>query len=339
MQPWLLDILTCVGCRRGGRLELAVTESDGEEVTVGHLTCVDCGARYPIIGGVPRFVERGEDYCENFGFQWQRWKELQIDRLGGHHISESRFFAEVPWDRAWMPGKLILDAGCGAGRFADVAASHGARVVACDLSDAIDACQQVTRVHRGAVQCVQASIFALPFREHVFDGLYCLGVIQHTPDPAGAMRGMPVFLKPGGLLAYDFYQRTRWEQPFVPRWLLRRFTRTWPTERTHMLSHVLTALTFPVGAIMTRVPVIAGFCAVLPAAVVRHPELSLKREYAWSLLETFDWYGPMYEQRQDHNEVRELLSNLGIQIISARSGVVTGRTPQGWGMAKAHAVA
>ena len=71
-----------------------------------------------VSGGIPRFVVPDDDYCENFGFQWQEWRTLQIDRLSGHHLSEERFFRDSRWSADWLKGKLILDAGCGAGRFA-----------------------------------------------------------------------------------------------------------------------------------------------------------------------------------------------------------------------------
>ena len=45
--------------------------------------------------------------------------------MSGHRLSETRFFNDIHWESAWLKDKLILDAGCGAGRFADVAALHG----------------------------------------------------------------------------------------------------------------------------------------------------------------------------------------------------------------------
>lgn len=327
MRESLLQMLDCPKCRAGRGLLLAATESHGDDVIRGQLTCPACGRQYLVSNGIPRFVEPSEDYCKNFGFQWQRWKEIQIDRLAHHHHSENRFFDEVPWDREWMRGRLILDAGCGAGRFADVAAMYGAQVVACDLSNAIDACREVTSAHGPTVHHVQASIYELPFRRRVFDAAYCFGVIQHTPDPVRTMEAVPAYLKAGGQLAYDFYQRTSWERPYVPRWMFRRFTPSWPEERTLLLAQALTAAFFPVGMAMNRLPPLRAFFPALPIAFIDHPDLSLKQNYTWALLDTFDWYSPAYEQRQDYREVAKLLSRAGMQDIVARPGVVTARSP------------
>jgi 2-polyprenyl-3-methyl-5-hydroxy-6-metoxy-1,4-benzoquinol methylase len=91
--------------------------------------------------GVHEYIEgTNADYCANFGEQWNRFREIQIDSMSGMKESHERFFNETGFDPAWLKGKLVLDAGCGAGRFAEVAVECGAFVVAVDLSTAAFAC-------------------------------------------------------------------------------------------------------------------------------------------------------------------------------------------------------
>lgn len=93
--------------------------------------------------GVLDFISStGRDYCDNFGKQWNRFREVQLDSLTTKSESRDRFFAETGWTPAKIKGKLLLDAGCGAGRFAEVALEAGARVVAVDISEAAWACQE-----------------------------------------------------------------------------------------------------------------------------------------------------------------------------------------------------
>jgi SAM-dependent methyltransferase len=327
MHASLIDLLICTACRTDAPLRLGVGEGTREEVLEGELLCTHCRSRFPIRRGTPRFVETAQDYCGNFGFQWERWKSIQIDRLEGHRLSEARFFAEVPWDREWMKGKRILDAGCGAGRFSDVAAGCGATVVACDLSDAIDACRDNTRGSAGRVHTVQASLYDLPFREGSFDAVFCFGVIQHTPDPRRTMATLPRYVRPGGLLAYDFYERSPWERPWVPHFFFRRFTPRWPISRLLAFSHLLTALFFPLAWVVSRIPFVKRLKPLLPIAIQSSPELSLRAQYQWTVLDTFDWYGPHFEQRQHYREVTTLLAGLGLQDMTGRPGVVTARLP------------
>lgn len=330
MRASLLDLLICPGCRADAPLQLQVSAEEQGEILEGELACARCQARYPIRLGTPRFASTAEDTCDNFGFQWNRWKAIQIDRLEGHHLSETRFFDNVPWDREWMKGRRILDAGCGAGRFSDVAAGHGAHVVACDLSDAVDACRENTRGHAERVHTLQASVYSLPFREGCFDAAFCFGVIQHTPDPARTMETLPRYVRSGGLLAYDFYERTPWERPWVPHFFFRRFTPRWPPRRLLGFSHLLVALFFPLAWVVSRVPLLRSLCPVLPIAINSSHELSLRTQYQWTVLDTFDWYGPLFEQRQHFREVAALLSRLGLQDIMGRPGAVSARLPDPW---------
>jgi len=158
--------------------------------------------------------------------------------------------------------------------------------------------------------------------------VFCYGVIQHTPDPAKTMTTLPAFLRPGGLLGYDFYQRTWWTKLAVIKYALRRVTPDLPIEANLRLAQALTAAFFPAGAILARTPGLRMLLSMSPIALVHEKRLTLKQEYLWSLLDTFDWYGPKYELRQDFREVVSLLESIHLEDVKGRWGVVTARAPQ-----------
>jgi len=314
---WLLDLLQCPACRTEAPLGI-----DGDE-----LLCPHCGKRVAVVRGIPRFVEDAENYAEGFGWQWTRWRTLQVDRLAGHLLSERRFLADSRWNRQWLKGKLILDAGCGAGRFADVAAQLGARVVACDLSQAIDACRancedpQGHSPERGEVAWLQANLLDLPLRPGVFDAVYCMGVIQHTPDPARVMRALPPLLKSGGRLAYNFYERN-WLRKFeVVKYGLRRITPHWDRQRLLALCEGMVRRLFPVTRWMAGIPKVRFLVRFVPISATHWPELTPEQQYEWTVLDTFDWLNPHYELCQDHREVAKLLTEMGLSEVEARPGL------------------
>lgn len=326
MREWLLDYLVCPACPGEAALSLVVGRRDGDDIQEGVLACPKCGASIAISGGVPRFVPRADDYCGNFGFQWNRWKTLQIDRLSGHNLSGRRFFADSGWDPSWLVGKLILDAGCGAGRFADVAAQAGARVIACDISQAVDAARENTAAwDDGRVQPVQASLFDLPLRRGAFDGVFCMGVIQHTPDPERLVRSLPAFVKPGGRLALNFYEADFWPYLQWIKYALRLVTPHLPNALTLALSKTLVTLFFPVTALFARLPVLRTLNVAIPICAVHNPELTPEQRRAWTLLDTFDWYSPRFEKRQKHRRLAQLVAEAGLSQVSSRPGVVTAR--------------
>ena len=254
MRPETLELLACPACHAESPFTLTAnrTNEDGDVID-GALQCQHCPAAFSISNRVPRFVEANDDYCGNFGFQWERWRAIQIDRLAGHRLSETRFLNDSQWDRDWLKGKLILDAGCGAGRFTDVAASLGARVISCDLSGAIDACRETTSIHGAGVECLQASLFDLPLRPEIFDGVFCMGVIQHTPDPARVIRTLPAFVKPGGRLAYNFYEEGMWRRLQIIKYFLRLFTPRLSPDAILRLSKGLVAFFFPLTRALSRI--------------------------------------------------------------------------------------
>ncbi|CUW38082.1 conserved protein of unknown function [Magnetospirillum sp. XM-1] len=327
MREWLIEHLICPTCPGEVGLSLSVTAREGDDILEGELACPACDARFPVRGGVPRFTPAGADYCGNFGFQWNKWRALQIDRLSGHQLSAGRFFGDSGWDPAWLEGKLILDAGCGAGRFSDVAASAGARVIACDLSSAVNACRETTAAWDGRVQPIQASIFDLPLRRGIFDGVFCMGVIQHTPDPKRLMSGLPAFLKPGGRLAYNFYEADFWPWLQGIKYALRLVTPHLPTGATLALSRALVRVFFPLTAAFARLPVFRTLNVMIPICPVHDSVLTPEQRYAWTVLDTFDWYSPRYEKRQKHKEVIRLLTDAGMTEVTGRAGAVIARAP------------
>jgi 2-polyprenyl-3-methyl-5-hydroxy-6-metoxy-1,4-benzoquinol methylase len=101
----------------------------------------------------------------------------------------------------FLPGKcrakLVLDAGCGTGWFSARASEDGARVISLDVG--------VGLLAQTARKCdssgVAASVCDLPFPAGTFDVVISSEVIEHTPDPARAVREMSRVLRPGGWLA------------------------------------------------------------------------------------------------------------------------------------------
>jgi SAM-dependent methyltransferase len=190
------------------------------EMVDGQALACPSGHRLPIVGGIPRFVSEAQ-YTRSFGRQWNRWATTQLDSRNGTTIFRDRFERYFGEPEA-LGGMRVLDAGCGAGAFVDVVAPHAGDVSGIDLSDAVDA------AHRNSerfdnVRIAQADLMAPPFADGTFDFVYCIGVLQHTPDPGRAFSSIARLVKPGGRLAVWIYERAPWE-PLKPRHLLRAYT-------------------------------------------------------------------------------------------------------------------
>ena len=200
MRTDLIEILRCP--QTGQRLLLKHSEYRGNQVHTGWLVSEAGTCQYPIRNFVPRFVPES-NYADNFGMQWNRFRQTQLDSHSGHPISAERFWRSTGWRAEDIAGHWVLDAGCGAGRFAGVALEAGAKVVAVDFSSAADVCYANLK-HHPNLHVVQGDICALPLCKSFFSYVYSLGVLQHTPDVARAFRSLPPMVVDGGRFCVDF---------------------------------------------------------------------------------------------------------------------------------------
>nr|MDQ2936990.1 class I SAM-dependent methyltransferase [Acidobacteriota bacterium] len=212
----------------------------------------------------------------------------------------------------WLKGKWVLDAGCGAGRFLDVASESEADVVGLDVATAIDAAR-ANLSGRKNVHFVQASVYELPFRPSAFDGCYCIGVVQHTPDPQGTMRMLPRVLRQGGRIAVTAYERKPWTKLYSKYWV-RPLTKR--LDRLKLLSGIERAMPFlfPITNVLFRLP-LAGrvFMFAIPVAnYVHERSLTAAQRYDWAILDTFDMLSPQYDQPRTQGEIEEALGRAGI---------------------------
>ncbi len=197
MKRDLVEHLCCPACRADLTLSVEAEQAGGVES--GSLGCDSCRRSYPIVRGVPRFVE-SDGYVKSFSYEWNRWNDVQLDVVNGRAESEETFIEKTGLRPEDVRGKLVLDVGCGAGRFADVVNRWGGRVVGIDYSFAVEAAQHTLGRQRH-VDVVQADVFALPFKDDVFDVIFSIGVLHHTKDTRQAFLQLPRHLKDGGAIA------------------------------------------------------------------------------------------------------------------------------------------
>jgi len=197
-----LAYLACPDC--AGDFMLEAAETDGEHIMEGLLRCDRCEHRHPIRRGVPRFTEAGsrghEATGEAFGWQWQRFPELQ-ERYRRQFLD---WIAPVEADS--FRDQVVLEGGCGKGRHTALAAEFGARaVLAVDLSDAVDAAFHNTRDLPNA-HVIQADLLAPPVKEGI-DYAFSVGVLHHLPEPEAGFRALVSKLRPGGRISAWVYGR------------------------------------------------------------------------------------------------------------------------------------
>lgn len=298
MKESVLRHLVCPECH--GELTLAVDARGEQEIERGRLRCGRCACDYPILGGVPRFVDT-DKYVGSFSFQWNVHRTTQVDSLAGHSESQKTFAVKTGMSESDLKGKLVLDVGCGTGRFTEIAAEQGAEVVGLDLSFAVDAAYANMGSRRG-IHIVQADVFKPPFRPETFDAIYSIGVLHHTPSTRSAFLVLPPLLKPGGLIAIWVYV---WSGLWSRRLDRVRSLTVGLPER---LLYVLCWIVVPLLHALDRIPGLRRLTKYVPRS-------TQGRGLAWDVMDTFDAYSPRYQWKHTEPEVAGWFKEAQLQEI------------------------
>ncbi|HXB99737.1 MAG TPA: class I SAM-dependent methyltransferase [Terriglobales bacterium] len=305
----LQAILRCLSC--GSKLD---SDQNG-----GYL-CSACKRAYPNAQGIARFVD-AQHYAASFGFQWHRYQQTQLDH-DELRESERHFLAKTALRPEDLKGKLVLDVGCGMGRFAEVATRWGARVVGVDLSAAAEVAAK-NLADRDFV-AFQADVFALPFAPESFDVIYSIGVLHHTPDCEAAVKALAKYLKPGGLLVVWLYSGYNKWYRFSDFW--RGYTHKMKPENLHSILKVAVPFFYNLNQGLKRVPLIGP-----PVAGAIHHVFPVNRQKSPEarMLDTFDWYSPKYQSKHTYEQVFKWYAAMGMEDmrVGEISIAVRGRKP------------
>ncbi|MCX7974056.1 MAG: methyltransferase domain-containing protein [Candidatus Aminicenantes bacterium] len=200
MKERLIDFLICPICQQ--KLNLIDAYYANGEIKEGFFECNHCYKKYPIIDFIPRFLPETyyslyKETSRNFAFSW---------RLFARIYEDPRDFLD--WIKPVRPDffkdKIVVDAGCGTGMHAVFAAQFGAReVIAFDFSPAVEVARENTRGFP-QIHIIQADIFHLPLKACI-DYIYCIGVLQHLPDPYLGFCNLVNLLRDNGSLSIWVY--------------------------------------------------------------------------------------------------------------------------------------
>lgn len=320
MRREAFDLLACPKC--GSDLRIQSIESlnrETGEIESGAIECTKCQATFAIARNLARFVPT-ESYASSFGFQWNRFDQIQVDRVMKNDLSRDRFYKTTGWPQH-MEGQRILEAGCGAGRFTDLALETGAEVYSFDLSLAVEAAWR-NNSESARLTMFQASIYEIPLRKGSFDKIFCMGVLQHCPDVDGAFRSLLPFLRPGGEIVIDVYEKI----PGFPKlkYIARPFFKPLGAEATYQVLSWTIPPAFEIKKAICKIPVVGPrLGALIPIGPISHePRLLYTDEQLKQvkILSALDMLSPVYDQPQRIEDVEKWFDIAGLVEVEITRG-------------------
>lgn len=289
MKESLLEILICPDCRSG--FDLRAVEGSGNDITTGSLKCRYCGADFPIRGGIPRILTDAERtayvYCKNYEYQWLTLDWHRPD------LTNRRFYELTKWSPEEIRGKLVIDAGCGGGRWVVPFAREGAEVIAFDYTLAVERASEICREFSN-VHFVQTDIFRMPFRDECADIVHCHGVLHNLPDPWQGLRHLATKVKPNGEIAFLVHRNLTLVQTAVDHsicWITSRL----PIRFMFYFSYLPTFIEYLPGALFLFENIV---------------HLSGQPGFARKHWHNFDWYTSRYKHRISPDQARRWLEEL-----------------------------
>ena len=305
-----------------------INETD-KEISSGKLTRKTDKIEFPIINGIPRFLNQNHlNYSDNFGLQWNKYKKTQFDSYTKLPLSSDRFWHNTKWTKEELNGKKVLEVGSGAGRFTEILIKSGASVISFDLSNAVEANYENNHNH-GDLLIFQGDIYDIPFPDEYFDFIFCFGVLQHTPKPNLAYVQIFKKLKRGGKISIDYYLKFPSISPWsTPKYLWRPITKNLPPSILLRWIKFYIPFWIPIDTFLRRLPHFGNkIVALIPIPCWNYLDIGLSQSQRvqWAILDTFDALAPRYDYPKTIEEVAEMISsekNRVVDIFYGSNGVV-----------------
>ena len=136
-----------------------------------------------------------------------RWWDPTSEFRPLHEINPLR----LEWINALvpLPGKRVVDVGCGGGILAESMAKKGATVTGIDLSEKALKVAELHSLESGVpVRYEMIAAEDLAAREaSQYDVVTCMEMLEHVPDPSAVVRACATLVKPGGHVFFSTINR------------------------------------------------------------------------------------------------------------------------------------
>jgi len=270
---------------------------------------------------------------DSFGFKWglRHTYESEASQNAIRQWLIERYLGGDP-DRMKeyldKPGKLILDAGCGAGNpaillFGDRLRDHD--YLGVDISSAVDVARDRFATLALPGDFLRVDLMNLPVPDGSLDIMFSEGVLHHTDSTRDAVMALERKLAPGGLMMFYVYRKKALVREFTDD-AIREQLRPMSDEQAWEALKPLTRLGIALGKLDCEIDVPED----IPLLGISKGKLDIQRFFYWNICKTyfrpefnvdemnhinFDWFRPLNCHRHTEEEVRSWCGELGMTIV------------------------
>ncbi len=249
---------------------------------------------------------------KSFGEEWIKFDHFEESEV---ELAKEVYF-DVVTESMLNRDSIVMDMGCGTGRWTKYACKRAKFVEAIDPSDAVISAAKLLSAESN-VRITQAEVSSIPFPDDSFDFVFSLGVLHHIPDTAQAMIDTVKKLKPGGhFLVYLYYKVE--ERSFLFRSIfflsniLRNIVYRLPGSIKRFACDLLAIFIYLPFILLSKV-----IRAIFGEGAMKKIPLSFYHDKSWNIIrnDALDRFGTPLEQRFNKKEIASMMEASGLKDI------------------------
>ena len=247
-----------------------------------------------------------------FGEEWSKFNgfsDSEIKEIGDQYFDVAK--------KLLLPTSVVLDAGCGSGRWTKYVANKVKFVEAIDPSNAVFVAYKMVK-NLTNVRVTQSDIDNIPFANESFDLVFCLGVLHHIPDTEKALNTLVGKLKKGGnLLVYLYYNLDNRGLGYKTCFFF-----------ADLLRKMVSALPFKIKAVVCDILALTLYLPLVYLSIFlkklypnkswfRMVPLSYYRDKSWYVIrnDSLDRFGTPLEKRYSRLQIQEMMERAGLKDV------------------------
>lgn len=202
------QVLYCKKCNNN--FSIIVNKKIEKVIHEGYLKCDNCNDRYNIIEDII-FIEKKinsktVEYQSKIYSYW--WNESHKDINYDKGDTEKILYSTLSLKNKDFENKIVLDAGCGNGRFSDLISNSNPKLfVIADVSDGIYQAKKNIENKNINFIAIKGDLNIIPFKSNTFEIIYSWGVIHHTPNPRFTFNNISKFCRINGKFSIYLYKQ------------------------------------------------------------------------------------------------------------------------------------
>lgn len=246
----------------------------------------------------------------SFGEEWTKFKGFTDEDI---KTAGDQYF-DIVTDDIFSKETIVLDLGCGTGRWTKYIANKVKYVEAIDPSNAVFSAEKLTQ-NLSNVRITQASVSNIPFEDKSFDFIICLGVLHHIPDTQQALIDLCKKLKSDGyILLYLYYSLDNrglmYKLLFKTSGIVRKIVSSLPSIPKKIICDLIAFIIYLPLVLITRILTYAfgnkNWIKKFPLSYYADKSINIIRNDA------LDRFGTPLEQRFSKIEIADMLKKAGI---------------------------